>query len=240
MVDIDLESGADHVVGTDGNVASVPGSALKPMVLLIALRLGVITPQTRIACTGSLRIAGRNLACSHPVGLGVLDAEEALAYSCNTYFARVAQQLPSAALHAGLQRYGVFVAASLGRPEDRALVALGLEGVSVTPLQLARAYTQLARDLEIASTEDDTVRRGLLGSVEYGMAHAAKTPGMVLGGKTGTAHDPAPLLQHGWFAGMTFAPGTPIRPMRVVAVYVPGGTGNDAAGAAHRYLERKR
>ena len=240
LVDIDLASGGIHVTGPDRNLPSQPGSTLKPMVLLTAMQLGVITPQTRVACNGSLHIAGRNLACAHPVALGVLDPEEALAYSCNTYFARVAQQLPPSALEASLQRYGIGALQPVRSPADRVLFALGLEHVAVTPLQLAHAYARFARDLASDSRTGDLLREGLLGSVTYGMAHGALTPGLLLGGKTGTAHDRAPLLQHGWFAGIAFASGNPAGAVHVVVVYAPGGNGNDAALAAHQYLQRRR
>ncbi len=238
-VDIDLATGAISVSGPDPNTPASPGSTLKPIVLLTALQLGVITSHTRVACIGSLHIAGRNLACAHPVSLGVLDAEEALAYSCNTYFARVAQQLPPSALQDGLEHFGIRTEGLVSAPDQRVLLALGLERVTLTPLQLAHAYARLAQALERRDPPSEIVRAGLLGSVAYGMAHAAQTLGLTLGGKTGTAHEPAPMLQHGWFAGLVFASAASRRSTHVLVVYAPGGNGNDAASAAHAYLQSR-
>lgn len=239
LVDVNLTTGNSLIIGPDRAIASKPGSTLKPFLLLTALRLGAVTSGTRVACTGTLRIAGRNLACSHPASLGVLDAREALAYSCNTYFARVAQQLPTSALQNALQRYGIRSEPIAGAPDQRVLLALGLEHVALTPVQLAHAYAALARTLSNGGPQGDAVRAGLLDSVAYGMAHAAQTAGLTLGGKTGTAHDPAPMLQHGWFAGIVFSSGSPARATHVVVVYAPGGNGNDAANAAHQYLQSR-
>ena len=239
IVDIDLGTNAVSVSGPDLDKASSPGSTLKPIILLTALQLRVITPHTRVACSGTLRIAGRNLTCAHPASLGVLDAEEALAYSCNSFFARVAQQVPPLTLQNGLREYGILAPSRHSAPEQRALLALGLEGVSTTPLQLAHAYAQVARVLQRSNPQTDAVRAGLLGSVTYGMAHAAQTSKLVVGGKTGTAQDPAPMLQHGWFAGIVFASVTAVHPEHVVVIYAPGGNGNDAALAAHEYLQSR-
>ena len=240
VVDTDLSTGTVTVTGPDRSTASAPGSTLKPMLLVIALRMGVITPQTRVACRGSLRVAGRNLTCAHPVSLGVLDAEEALAYSCNSYFARVAEQFSPAALHNGLQQFGLRTDGWTGSPERRILLALGLNGVVVTPVQLAHAYAELSRSLERPDSASETIRAGLLGSVVYCMAHAALTPGFVVSGKTGTAHDPAPMLQHGWFAGYASAQTTGVPATHVIVVYAPGGNGNDAAAGARLYLQSRR
>ncbi len=236
IVDVDLATGKIAVDGPDRESASAPGSTLKPFILLTALRVGLVRPDTRVACTGTLRIAGRNLTCAHPSSLRILDAQEALAYSCNSYFARIAQQMPPLALQEGLQQFGIHSVALAASPNQRVLLALGLDRVALTPLQLAHAYAELARVLLQAGPQSETVRAGLIDSVAYGMAHAAQTSGLTLGGKTGTAHDPAPILQHGWFAGIVFTSAAEAKATHVVVVYAPGGNGNDAATAAHVYM----
>lgn len=239
VVDVDLVSGKTTFRGPDAKRASEPGSTLKPFVLLTALQSGEIAPHARIVCTGTLRLGSRNLACSHPNGLRVLDATEALAYSCNTYFALLASRMPSTVLQQSLGRFGIHTRWPAVSPEQRALLVLGLDDVSVTPLEIARAYVSLAKALERASPETETVRLGMLDSVQYGMARAAHTAGLELGGKTGTAHDPLPMVQHGWFAGIVFGARQGQRPSHVIVVYAPGGNGNDAAMAAHTYLLRR-
>ena len=237
IIDMDLVTGAMRVSGPDRSRASTPGSALKPLILLTALRLRAATPQTRIACNGSFTLAGRNLTCAHPASLGVLDAQEALAYSCNRYFATIAQQLTASEFQEALQRFGLHVSGPGNVPSERALMALGLDGIRVTPMELASAYAKLATALGSSDAAAMVTRRGMLDSVSYGMARAAQTLPLVLGGKTGTAHDPAPMLQHGWFAGIVFSADRLPKPLRVLVVYAPGGNGNDAAFAAHHYLQ---
>jgi cell division protein FtsI/penicillin-binding protein 2 len=108
------------------------------------------------------------------------------------------------------------------------LLVLGLDDVEVTPAQLARAYFQLSRDLDHLPV----VRRGLEGSIAYGMAHNAATAGVTIAGKTGTASDAGQTWTHGWFAGIA----SRVQERVVVVIYVPHGNGADAAGLAHHFF----
>jgi len=60
-----------------------PGSTFKPVMGLIGLDLGIITPETRVFCNGGF-FKGRMYKCtsSH----GSVNLEEAILHSCNTYF----------------------------------------------------------------------------------------------------------------------------------------------------------
>jgi penicillin-binding protein 2 len=60
-----------------------PGSTFKPVMGLIGLDLGIITPETRVFCSGGF-FKGRLYKCtgSH----GSVNLEEAILHSCNTYF----------------------------------------------------------------------------------------------------------------------------------------------------------
>lgn len=60
-----------------------PGSTFKPVMGLIALRLGVVTPETRIFCNGGYFL-GRLYRCTDRHGNQNL--EDAIKNSCNTYF----------------------------------------------------------------------------------------------------------------------------------------------------------
>ncbi len=223
-----------------GSKASAPGSALKPLFLAAALQQKRVRAETTVVCHGNLRIAGRDLACTHPREENVLDAQQGLAYSCNTWFASLAKRFSPAEATEVLQaaglgsRTGLVQGESAGmlrEPANEAevqLLVLGLEDVAVTPAQLAGAYFRLARTLDATPV----VRRGLEGSVAYGMAHNAATAGMTIAGKTGTASDAGEAWTHGWFAGIVSRGGVSM----VVAIYVPRGNGADAAGLAHRFL----
>lgn len=218
-------------------VRSAPGSVLKPFFLMETVRHELIYPQTRVMCHRALRIAGRNVDCTHPQSEVVFDAEQALAYSCNCYFAELAKRLtPEDALTA-VKRYGVHEPSIRRMPaniEQLQLFVLGLEGIFITPMQLAQAYRKLAYELTSLppGSPMQAVARGLDGSVAYGMAHNAYVDGLSIAGKTGTASDPGQPWTHGWFAG--FAPAK--SPRAVVVVYLPRGSGADAARLAQIYF----
>lgn len=219
---------------------SAPGSTLKPFFLTAALREGRVRPETRVACRGDLRIAGRDVRCTHPREETVFDAERALAYSCNTWFANLGRRFAPDEAAGVLRSYGFGSRTGLVRDESAGMVrtpdseagtqllVLGLEDVSVTPLQLAWAYARLGREIDATPA----VRRGLEQSVAYGMAHAAQTPGMTIAGKTGTASDAGQTWTHGWFAGIVTRGTARV----VVVIFVPQGNGADAASLAHRFF----
>jgi cell division protein FtsI/penicillin-binding protein 2 len=203
-----------------------------------ALRAHVMTERDTVACHGKLTVAGHNLACSHPRDVTVLDAREALANSCNTYFATMARRMSAETLAEGLRGFGVVPTHTPRDADDRVLMALGLQGTSVSPVLLAEAYRKLA--LAMNAPDDHAARvveEGMVQSVQTGMAHAARVEGTALGGKTGTVDDPGGR-SHGWFAGIVFDAGA--KAQRVVVVFVPNGNGNDAAALAKRVVVELR
>src|SRR5262249_34537920 len=153
--------------------------------------------------------------CTHSPAVNNLNASEALAYSCNTYFATVAAQFTPVELKQLLERSG-FTASTRLAPDEATgrvamapdtshlqLQALGEWGIEITPLELAAAYRSLAlqRRNENADSVAGPVFQGLEGSVQFGMAHAAQVPGFSVAGKTGTAANSSSPQTHGLFAG---------------------------------------
>ena len=172
---------------------SAPGSILKPLFLAAALEQREVLPQTTVFCRRNLHITDEtrewNLACTHPQSNVAFAAREALAYSCNRYFAELADRIPPAQVVAILEHYGL---APLYPPQSRAqkeLLVLGVAGIVVSAAQMASAYGKLARELDQAPGTLEAVRQGLKDSVSYGMAHYAAVPGIEIAGKTGTASD---------------------------------------------------
>lgn len=209
-----------------------PGSALKPFVAAIALRAEAVTDHTTVECHGTLRIDGHNLACSHPRSMTIFDLHQAIAYSCNSWFAQLAEHLTPAQLTSGLRSYQLNPITPASAPEQRQLLALGVEGIRVTPLQLAQAYRTLAQQLNEPSLS--SVQSGMLDSVRYGMAHNAAVDGLMLAGKTGTVANASSTGTSGWFAGIVFSPTQ--QPNAVIVIAVPRGTGANAADLARRCL----
>jgi len=235
---LDVSSGTTLAEYGTLNTTAIPGSTMKPFVLKTALDASVINERESVHCSGRLTIKGHDLACTHPRDITVLDARMALADSCNTYFATLARRMPTEMLVNGLRGYDLSVTRTPQSPDDRALMALGLVGVRVSPMQMAMAYRRLAQQMNTQTGgSTGVVRDGMVQSVETGMAHGAHVDGMMIGGKTGTAQDAAASWSHGWFAGILFDPQG--KAQRVIVIYIPNGNGNDAALLAKRFIERE-
>lgn len=248
IVVLDIASGrllaASHLEDTARTLAA-PGSTLKPIALYGLLAAGQWDAARRIACTRTLRIGARSLNCSHPAG-DPMDAREALAWSCNTYFAAVGASLSPGELRRLLAPSGVLGQTGLASGEavaefreprtrdEASLALLGVDGVRVTPLELAVGYRWLA--LELAQHRDSAaaqvVEAGLADSASFGIAAPASQGGVAVAGKTGTANLGAGTPSHGWFAGLAPAE----RPAVVVVVYLPAGHGANAAQVAAKLL----
>jgi len=228
---------------------AAPGSTLKPLVLYGLLASGRWDSTRRIACTRKLHMAGRSLNCSHPAA-DPMDAREALAWSCNSYFAAVGATLAPGELRRLLAPSGVLSQTGLASDEaiaefreprtrdEESLAVLGVDGIRMTPLELAVAYRWLA--MQMAAHEDSVaaqvVQAGLADSASFGIAAAASLGGVPVAGKTGTANLGSGTPSHGWFVGLVPAG----KPTVVVAVYLPAGHGANAAQVAGDLLEHSR
>ena len=66
-----------------------PGSTQKPLTALIALDVGVITPDYGFPCGGGYYNCGKRVGCTHSGGGHASNLRKALANSCNSYFCHV-------------------------------------------------------------------------------------------------------------------------------------------------------
>ena len=248
IVVLDVKTGsllAAHRLDEAARTLAAPGSTLKPLVLYGLLASGRWNPEHRVSCSRHLTIAGHRLDCTHPPA-PPFDAREALTWSCNSYFAEVARTMQPGELGQILRPTGLLGITGLAREEataefrephmvdDTQLALLGVEGVRVTPLELAVAYRWLALELAAHSGTDasQVVRAGLQDSASFGMAGQASLGGVPVLGKTGTAEGTATSRTHGWFAGIAPAG----KPQVIVVVYLPAGRGADAARVAGELL----
>lgn len=219
----------------------LPGSTVKPFVLMELLEKGRIDPQQHLICHRPLYIGNKRMDCSHPEAISSLDAADAIAYSCNTYFATVARRLSADELISEYRRIGFTSPTGLSRTEavgavHRAesevqiqLQALGEWGVETTPLELLAAYRSLAQSkLNGNPGATAPVFDGLERAVKYGVAHAAQPSGTTAAGKTGTAAGLKTPATHGFFVG--YAPAD--KPEIVILIYLERGRGMDAAAIA--------
>jgi len=234
---LDLKSGQRVAVfrpAVAESLRSTPGSILKPLFLAAALRHQQVQPQNTVFCRRDLHISADqrdwNLPCTHPQTDIAFDAQDAIAYSCNRYFASLADRIAPEQTMAILEHYGLGPAKTPETREEKELLVLGVAGITVSPLQVATAYRKLA--LELDGSPMDAVREGLSNSVRYGMAHNAFVPGMEIAGKTGTASDSMQGSSHGWFAGM----GALDHEQVVIVIYLPHGNGAEAARLAQHFF----
>ena len=231
---VDVRSGRQLASVKPTDERHAPGSILKPLFLAAALEEHQVQPETTVFCRRDLHISDGarewNLACTHPQSDVAFAAKEALAYSCNRYFAELADRISPAQASAVLEHYGLEQAHLPQSREQKELLVLGVAGVLVSPAQMAVAYRKLALELDTAKAPD--VREGLRDSVSYGMAHNAGVPGMEIAGKTGTASDGAQGRSHGWFAGTGYLGHEEV----VIVIYLPGGNGADAARLVRNFF----
>jgi stage II sporulation protein D len=229
---VDVKTGRHVAVVKATGERHAPGSILKPLFLAAALEQHEVLPETTVFCRRNLHISDGtrnwNLACTHPQRDVAFAAKEALAYSCNRYFAELADRIPPAQAAAILAHYGLAQTPIPQSREQKELLVLGVAGITVSPAQMAVAYRKLALELDQAPA----VREGLRDSVSYGMAHNAAVPGMEIAGKTGTVSDATQGRSHGWFAGTGYLGHEEV----VIVIYLPLGNGADAARLAHDFF----
>jgi len=246
IVILDIATGrllaASHLQD-DSRTLAAPGSTLKPLVLYGLIASGRWDSARRIACNRKLRIAGRSLNCSHPAA-DPMDARQALAWSCNSYFAAVGGTLTPGELRSLLAPTGLLGQTGLATseataefrephtPDENRLALLGVDGIRVTPLELALAYRWLALKLDSNTSGAQVVRAGLADSASFGIAGAAALGGVPVAGKTGTANLGPGTPSHGWFAGLVPSD----KPSAILVVYLPAGHGANAAQVAAELL----
>ncbi|NCF98981.1 MAG: hypothetical protein GWP39_05655 [Planctomycetia bacterium] len=142
-----------------------PGSTFKPIVALIALSEGVLSPGETIDCQGYFDPQDRRANRCENHSRGPIGLEEALAKSCNVFFYKLGQRLGLEKLIAGAEDFGFWQATiesdwrnadgdkfdkipseNYGRkPITNPVGAAIGRGFVVTPIQMAKAAMLLAR-----------------------------------------------------------------------------------------------
>ena len=204
-----------------------PGSFMKVPALIAALSSGTISPETRIPCEGVTTIGGRIIRCSHPRVRHALRPAEALALSCNVYFAIVAQRLSRARFDGILTTLGLPMTPSRS---PMLLAATGLEGPPTAPGALLTALSRIVRDpaaVPLNAEQRRVVIEGLRGSAVYGTSAAFALKGVAALAKTGTSEAPGGGVQ-----GLVTAVWPADRPTRGIVLVAPGAAGMDAADLA--------
>jgi cell division protein FtsI (penicillin-binding protein 3) len=230
-----------------------PGSTMKPLVVALALETKrVRVDQVINTAPGSLVVGPLVVKDAHPHP--ALTVQEVIQKSSNIGAARIAMGIPArelwelfSAVGYGQKPQIAFPGAVTGRlkpyknwrPVEQATMAYGY-GLSASLLQMARAYTPLARDGDVipvtmlkqdqaasgprvlsAATTAEIRKMLQLAAGPGGTGPKAQTMGYSVGGKSGTAHKQegkgyAANKYRSWFVGMA-----PIgAPRIIVAVMV--------------------
>lgn len=229
-----------------------PGSTMKPFTVAAGLESGKYSVHSRFnTAPGTLRVYDK-LIRDHE-NYGVIDLGTIITKSSNVGAAQIALALPRETLPTFFSRIGFgkstgsgFPGESAGRlqpperwrPVEIATMSYGY-GLTVTALQLARAYAMVAaggieRPVSFLKVEgpvkgervlSESIARALIPMMESvvttdGTAIKAAVPGYRVAGKTGTAHK----AQNGAYAAdqymSTFAGMAPASHPRVVLVVV--------------------
>ena len=219
-----------------------PGSTIKTFTALAALRAGVITGDTRLRCRGKYKRNDVMDACVHPPKLPPFNLAEALAYSCNYFFATTGERLDAETFVQLVHEFGFGRPTGIeGQSESSGVLAqskwqpqspLG-EGpfLQVTPLQMATAYATLFNggallkpnydgvrsvraQLHIDDKERSMLLDGMRGAVTFGTAEKANLDSLpsYIAGKTGTSTQLGGIRTQGWFVGIAFEPDAPPDP----------------------------
>jgi penicillin-binding protein 2 len=147
-----------------------PGSTFKIMMAIVGLQEGLITPETRVHCSGGGTFYGRYFQCWRPGGHGTVDLRHAIEQSCNVYFYTIGAKLGDKIdiVHKWAQKFGLvgrtgidlpnevpsFIASSEwakkarkdGKwyPGETVSVAIGQGAVAVTPMAMAMYTATIA------------------------------------------------------------------------------------------------
>src|SRR5699024_4183080 len=228
-----------------------PGSTIKPLTIAAGMEAGTVTRDTVIDTTpGTMRI-GRDTVRDFR-NYGVMDIPTVLAKSSNVATSKIALELDQQALPALMGRFGLGMTTGIGFPGEAAgnlpfrhnwreietaTLSYGY-GVSVTALQLARAYGVIANngmqltvtlfmrekapagEQIIAAEYANALVTMLEGVVSEGTASGARVPGYRIAGKTGTVRK---LINGSYGAGRylaMFAGIAPVEDPRIVTVVV--------------------
>ncbi|QNH18243.1 cell division protein FtsI [Xanthomonas sp. SS] len=195
-----------------------PGSTMKPLTISTALKAGVVTKDTLIDTNPGYMAIGRFTIKDVPRNNGVLTVTGVITRSSNIGAAKIAAKLPDQTFYDQIHSYGYGSAPHSGFPGESAGVlpspgrwsgsskttmSYGY-GLSVTPLQIARAYCALGNGGKLVTPtfikgqHEDTkevlspaIAKEVVSMMEtvvtQGGAKGAAILGYHVAGKTGTA-----------------------------------------------------
>jgi cell division protein FtsI/penicillin-binding protein 2 len=199
-----------------------PGSTFKAFTVAGALEDRLIRPDSVLDVPPEIKVADRTIGEAHEEGNGPLTVRDILARSSNVGTVMIGLKLGDARFDRWVRRFGFAKPTGVDLPGEQRGIVLDLkhysgssignmpigQGLSVTPIQMASAYTAIANGgvkHQPYIVEGDrkpgkrVLSRRTAGEVSQmlegvlaagGTATEAAVPGYTLAGKTGTAEKP--------------------------------------------------
>jgi len=230
-----------------------PGSTMKPLTVATALQNHLVTPDTQIDTNPGYLTLGRYTIRDVPRNNGVLDVTGVITRSSNIGAAKIAARIPDRTFYDSVRAFGYGVAPHSGFPGEsvgvvpvpgsagwygttKTTMSYGY-GLSVTPLQIAQAYSALAnggrviqptfvkgQHNEARQVIEPGVAREVVRMMEtvvtQGGAKGAAILGYHVAGKTGTARKNGPRGYEQGHYNLLFAGVVPATNPRFAAVIV--------------------
>jgi cell division protein FtsI (penicillin-binding protein 3) len=199
-----------------------PGSTFKAFTIAGALEEGLIRPDSVLDVPPKIKVADRTIGEAHEEGNGPLTVRDILARSSNVGTVMIGLKLGDARFDRWVRRFGFSKSTGVDLPGEQRGIVLDLkhysgssignmpigQGLSVTPIQMASAYTAIANGgikhqpyivagdgkpgkrvlSRRTANQVSNMLEGVLAA--GGTAPEAAVPGYTLAGKTGTAEKP--------------------------------------------------
>ena len=138
--------------------ALMPGSAIKPFTALAALRADLIDENSRTACPGRFTGLNFSLACVHADHLPPFSPAQAIAYSCNYYFATAGQRLGRDQLVATLREF------DFGQPTG---IAAGEVNGVLRPCEIGNSARVVTSPANVGADQADCRERAAVGESDH-------------------------------------------------------------------------
>ncbi|WP_421787442.1 penicillin-binding protein 2 [Hyphobacterium sp.] len=187
-----------------------PASTFKAVVALAALEAGVVRPEERFTCRGSIPFGDRDFHCWRREGHGRVNLRDAVITSCDVYFYEIAQRLGIDRIAEAARRFGLGSAPDIGlsgvsagivpdpqwklstygRPwagGETLITAIGQGAMLTSPLQMALMTARLASGRTVSPRlyRDQPIDRG------EPLAVNAANLDLVRDGLRAVVHEPA-------------------------------------------------
>jgi stage II sporulation protein D len=138
--------------------ALMPGSAIKPFTALAALRANLIDENSRTVCPGRFTGLSFSLPCVHSDHLPPFSPSQAIAYSCNYYFASAGQRLGRDSLVATLREFDFGQATGVSGEEARGVLR---------PCEIGNSARVRTSASSIAADQADCRERSAVGESDH-------------------------------------------------------------------------